>query len=87
MNIRRIIRDWLYADNTVEVRRDRESTELAEDQSIIHCRLFSANNGHILEFFTYDSNDRRKVNRYIVDRNAPNLSETIGKYFAIELMR
>lgn len=87
MGLRHYIRSWLYADQKVVACSDNNEY-LREDESTLGCRLFSANNGHVLEFIKHQkTTDRSHITRYIIDKNNPNVAETIGKFFALELMR
>lgn len=90
---KRKVKNWLfqednYKDNYGAIKavsiRDSDSVE---SDPILNFRIFSAQNGKILEFRRYDSKtDRNHTTTYIIDKET-DISEYVSKCVSLELMK
>ena len=87
--IKRRLRLWLYesdcdgSDKVVSIR----DTDHVEADPIISFRIYSAQNGKILEFSKYDrAKDRNDRSVYIINKDE-DVAEKVGKCLSLELLR
>lgn len=87
--LRRKIRRWLAHDEKsvgLRVHDPREHPGPYSDP-ILNFRIYSAENGKILEFSRYDQvKDRTYSTNYIINKDE-NISEKVDKCLKVELMR
>ena len=88
--IKRKLRNWLnepdYETGANKVVSARESDHIEADP-IINFRIYSAQNGKILEFTKYDRvKDRSDRSVYIIGKDE-DISEKVGKCLSLELLR
>ena len=80
--------DWEEAkeDNSIGLISARDNYRPDTDP-IINFRIYSAENGKILEFNRYDrAKDRNRVNMYIIDKEE-DVSEKVSKCLSLELLK
>jgi hypothetical protein len=88
--IKRKLRNWLteldYETGANKVVSARESDHVEADP-IINFRIYSAQNGKILEFSKYDRvKDRSDRSVYIIGKDE-DIAEKVGKCLSLELLR
>lgn len=87
--LRRRIRRWLAHDEEsvgLRVHSRLEHPSPCNDP-VLNFRLYSAENGKILEFSRYDQvKDRTYSTNYIINKDE-NISEKVDKCLKVELMR
>jgi hypothetical protein len=88
--IKRKLRNWLnepdYETGSNKVVSARESDHVEADP-IISFRIYSAQNGKILEFSKYDRvKDRSDRSVYIIGKDE-DIAEKVGKCLSLELLR
>lgn len=87
--LKRRLRNWLNepnCDGSNKVVSIRE-TDYVEADPIINFRIFSAQNGKILEFSKYDkAKDRHERSVYIINKDE-DVAEKVGKCLSLELLR
>ncbi len=75
-----------YADKSVGLVAIRDEHRV-DDEPILNFRIYSAQNGKILEFNKYDrKTDRNDKAVYIVEKDK-DLSEYVNKCLSLELLR
>ena len=86
---KRRLRNWLNepdcdgAEKAVSIRE----TDHIEAEPIINFRIYSAQNGKILEFSKYDRvKDRNDRSIYIINKDE-DVAEKVGKCLSLELLR
>jgi len=80
--------DWEEAkeDNSIGLISARDNNRPNTDP-IINFRIYSAENGKILEFNRYDhAKDRNRVSMYIIDKEE-DVSEKVSKCLSLELLK
>lgn len=87
--LKRKIRRWLAHDEEsvgLRVHDPREQSRPYSDP-VLNFRIYSAENGKILEFSRYDQvKDRTYSTNYIINKDE-NISEKVDKCLKVELMR
>jgi hypothetical protein len=88
--LKRKLRNWINDYNS-EVGRDKavsiRDTDHVEADPIISFRIYSAQNGKILEFSKYDrGKDRNERSVYIIAKDE-DVAEKVGKCLSLELLR
>lgn len=86
--LKRRVKDWLFSDNYGEAKAiSIRDSDTVETDPILNFRIFSAQNGKILEFRRYDSKtDRNHTTTYIIDRET-DIGEYVSKCVSLELMK
>jgi hypothetical protein len=88
--LKRKLRDWInepdYEGGKKGIVAVRESDHVEADP-IINFRIYSAQNGKILEFSKYDRvKDRSDRSVYIIGKDE-DIAEKVGKCLSLELLR
>jgi hypothetical protein len=91
--IKKKLRNWLnepdYDDGETGVGRpiNIKNTDNVDSDPVISFRIFSAQNGKILEFSKYDRvKDRSDRSVYIISKDE-DVSEKVAKCLSLELLR
>jgi hypothetical protein len=93
--LRKKIIQWVREDWDAEYKKSSEKGVLVsnsdinvpEDDPILTFRIYSANNGQILEFRRYDrKNDRHNNSTYIIEKDR-DIGEYINKCLSLELLK
>lgn len=90
---KRKLRNWVReidneacVDNSIGLISARENSRPDTDP-ILNFRIYSAENGKILEFNSYDRvKDRNRVNIYIINKD-DDISEKVSKCLSLELLK
>jgi len=78
---------WLNEPDYQKISVCTKDTDYIESNPVINFRIFSAQNGKILEFSKYDPvKDRNERSVYIIAKDE-DLSEKVGKCLSLELLR
>ena len=88
--LRKKFKNWLYADESYGASKvisvDSISNSV-EAEPVLNFRVYSANNGKIIEFSTYDRlKDRTNRSVYVCSPD-DDIGEKISKYVNLELLR
>ena len=86
--LKRKIRKWLIE---VNIESDYPVKAVYEEnvieEPILNFRIFSANNGKVLEFSSYDRvSDRRNRSLYIISKDE-DIGEKVSKCLSLELLK
>jgi hypothetical protein len=89
--LKRKLRNWIREIDLDPVKGDCGVVSQIENRPdtdpIMNFRVYSAENGKILEFNRYDhAKDRNRVSMYIIDKDE-DVSEKVSKCLSLELMK
>lgn len=90
---KRKLRNWVQeidnepcADKSIGLVSIRD-TNSPDTDPVLNFRIYSAENGKILEFNSYDRvKDRHRVNMYIINKD-DDISEKVSKCLSLELLK
>jgi hypothetical protein len=85
---------WVREDWDEEYKKNRdmgiravEDTSIPETNPVLTFRIYSANNGQILEFRRYDrKNDRSDNSTYIIEKDK-DVGEFVSKCLSLEMLK
>jgi hypothetical protein len=88
--LKRKLRDWVReadyegSEKAIVSARDLDSPDT---EPVLTFRIYSANNGKILEFRRYDrKNDRSDNSTYIIEKDK-DISEYVAKCLSLEMLK
>ena len=88
--LKRKVKDWLFTDDNygaVKAVSMHETSSSVDSEPVLNFRIYSANNGRILEFNKYDRmKDRTDRSLYIIDKEQ-DIGEYVGKVLSLELLK
>lgn len=87
--LRKKVKNWLFKeDNYGAVKAvSVHETNSIDGDPMLNFRIYSANNGRIIEFSKYDRvKDRSDRSLYIIDKEQ-DIGEYVGKVLSLELLR
>ena len=90
--LKRKLRDWVreandYENGAKDILVSNSDINVPETEPVLTFRIYSANNGQILEFRRYDrKNDRSDSSTYIIEKDR-DIGEYINKCLSMELLK
>ena len=90
--LKRKLRDWVreandYENGAKDILVSNSDINVPETEPVLTFRIYSANNGQILEFRRYDrKNDRSDSSTYIIEKDR-DIGEYINKCLSLELLK
>lgn len=91
---KRKLRNWVReidnepcVDNGIGIVSSIRESNRPDTEPVLNFRIYSAENGKILEFNSYDRvKDRNRVNIYIINKD-DDVSEKVSKCLSLELLK
>lgn len=88
--LKRKVKNWLFEEDNYgasKVVSVRDISNNVEGEPVLNFRIYSANNGKIIEFSKYDLLKDRTQRSVYVCQPDDDIGEKISKYVNLELLR